>query len=150
MVWKDQLSLVYICGCDWTRAVFICVQLVKRALLVYICGHDLIREVFKMCNWLSISVCTSVWAIPICVEYVALLFCFCPHSHKHNVSATFYPHFLYIWCNFSGDDLEEQDSSGASSKPVPPVPVNSHLHCRASNLDLTVAAPGSKELKTQK
>lgn len=50
----------------------------------------------------------------------------------------------------SGDDLEEQDSSGASSKPVPPVPVNSHLHCRASNLDLTVAAPGSKELKTQK
>jgi hypothetical protein len=52
--------------------------------------------------------------------------------------------------NFSGDDLEEQDGSGANSKPVPPVPVNSHLHCRASNLDLAVAAPGSKELKTQK
>ncbi|GFG29294.1 hypothetical protein Cfor_02123 [Coptotermes formosanus] len=47
------------------------------------------------------------------------------------------------------DDLGK-DSSGACSKPVPPVPVNSHLHCRASNLDLTVAAPGSKELKTQK
>ncbi|PNF42652.1 hypothetical protein B7P43_G01279 [Cryptotermes secundus] len=50
----------------------------------------------------------------------------------------------------SGDDLEEHDGSGTSSKPVPPVPVNSHLHCRASNLDLAVAAPGSKELKTQK
>lgn len=55
-----------------------------------------------------------------------------------------------IWYNFSGDDLEELDGSGTSSKPAPPVPVNSHLHCRASNLDLAVAAPGSKELKTQK
>jgi hypothetical protein len=53
-------------------------------------------------------------------------------------------------CNFSGEDLEEQDGSGASNKSVPPVPVNSHLHCCPSNLDLAVAAPGSKELKTQK
>jgi hypothetical protein len=57
---------------------------------------------------------------------------------------------VHIQMNFSGDDLEEQDGSGASSKPVPPVPVNSHLHCRASNLDLAVAMSGSKELKTQK
>ena len=57
---------------------------------------------------------------------------------------------MYIHFYFSGDDLEEQDGSGATNKPVPPVPVNSHLHCRASNLDLALAAPGSKELKTQK
>jgi hypothetical protein len=50
----------------------------------------------------------------------------------------------------SSDDLEDHDGSGASIKPIPPVPVNSHLHCLTSNLDLAVAAPGSKELKAQK
>ncbi|XP_021923306.1 uncharacterized protein LOC110831512 isoform X4 [Zootermopsis nevadensis] len=50
----------------------------------------------------------------------------------------------------SGEDLEEQDGSGVVNKPVPPVTVNSHLHCCASKLDLAATAPGSKELKTQK
>jgi hypothetical protein len=71
-------------------------------------------------------------------------------SRNYLLCSFLFINHMYMAYNFSGEDLDDQDSSGASSKPVPPVPVNSHLHCHASNLDLAVAAPGSKELKTQK
>lgn len=53
-------------------------------------------------------------------------------------------------CGKGGDDLEDQD--GVANKSVPPVPVNSHLHCHASSLDLQASLQNSsaKDLKVQK
>nr|CAD7591457.1 unnamed protein product [Timema genevievae] len=48
-------------------------------------------------------------------------------------------------CPKSAEDLEDQEAV-CGNKVVPPVPVNSHLHCHPSTLDLS----GSKEIKTQK
>ncbi|KAK7791790.1 hypothetical protein R5R35_008808 [Gryllus longicercus] len=53
-------------------------------------------------------------------------------------------------CPKGSEDLEDQE--GVANKSVPPVPVNSHLHCHASSLDLQASLQNAstKDLKIQK
>jgi len=57
--------------------------------------------------------------------------------------------------NGEGDSCGDRSGAGDGLKPVPPVAVNSHLHCFASNLSLNVqpdstAPDGDQQRKTQK
>lgn len=50
------------------------------------------------------------------------------------------------------EELEENDEqyNNERTKAIPPIAVNSHLHCRASNLDLPNIQDQSLDAKTQK
>lgn len=51
---------------------------------------------------------------------------------------------------FSNEDVEDNCENPCDTRPVPPVSVNSHLHCSASSLEINAEGCGVQTLKAQK